>query len=96
MKFIRNTGQYHPKVAWVATVAEPIVDQYHGSGMVSVLVDETGTPISMSYEPATITEPTAGLYRISAMASCWELVVEAGTKDAAVLNALAAKNGGTE
>lgn len=93
MKFVRNTGQYHAKVAWVAEVDEIMADQYHGTGQVSVLVDGTGTPISMSYEPATVTEPTPGLYRISAMASCWELVVEAGTADAAVLNALAGADG---
>lgn len=88
MAFVRNTGQCHPKVAYVAPVEGALVEQYHGCGAVAVVIDENAEPLSISYELEQEAELEPGHYRIQAMASCYELVVDVGTPDAAVLTAL--------
>ena len=43
MTFAKNTGQFHPSVAWVANIQKsPLADSYHGCGDYMVLIDAKG------------------------------------------------------
>lgn len=89
-KFKNNEGQFHPGVAWVATLDPKdgkLAAAYKGCGKVAVIVSADGEVLDFAYGGAR-PDFIDGAATIAAMASCRQLIVEHGTVDAALLNAL--------
>ena len=99
--WIKNTGQFHPQIAWVAKIEGELAESYRGCGPVRVTPgmtvldyfgDEADNPPAEydgnapSHLPLAVLEATFG--GGAPMASCHELSADHGTALAATLNVL--------
>lgn len=100
--FHPNRGQYHPAVSWVANVGQDLYGDYHGAGWCRVKLEGL-KPVGIQYLedfPAGDDEPQIVVERVHrpqkgeviAMASCYELVVDAWSASGAILAAIAGED----
>lgn len=100
IQFIKNTGQYHRQVAWVAKIEGPLTETYRGCGLawckpgmdrLDYVGDEGANPAA-EYDPgAGLHLPIAKIERLRENSmvgalSCYELIAERGTALTTYLN----------
>lgn len=122
MNFVKNFGQFDPRIAWIANVTGDLTNRYHGEGLVTLTPGEkTGEFVDFSYvADVALYNPendgytynglaltceeaeSSALFEavipnvMTAMASCHQLLVEAGTRADKILGRRAARRAAEE
>ena len=101
--FVKNEGQFHPRVAYVAKIEDDLKDRYHGctsdeiGSKAAIGIDKNGNVLNFGYHTDDTAEPNYpwigeepdfdGCHCVLyGWASCYELGIDHGTGEAAVLN----------
>lgn len=97
---VKNTGQWHPGIAYVANVGQDLEHLYHGCGKVAITIAVDGVVEGFEYtevgpKPLPKEGPIEGGKKaiIYGVAGSWQLCIDHGTAGAALLNALEVAGG---